>query len=331
MAVAAKAASSTTSKRRRNRHVEGTKPSTRIRCDSTEHSRRTRRRVLSGYPGSITGNAYGGTVQAPSETLASEATSFRTDEREPRADLYWLIDADNFFYRDDQDGAWARHTLIRLLRDCTSLFGDVSRVAIRLYGGWQQGGLATTGASKIRQTMALAFPFPLVLDGKIIHGTWDLAQSLLSHPHIQFGDTLRERQAPPRLRLAKAPCPDGCAGAVDTCPPRLLQKMTRAGSKVCPTIGCEVRTAEMFTTREQKQVDTLLTADLLQLASLAHPAIVCLSDDTDFVPGLIASSIQSAPVAFANLEHPYDQATRDLLANLGVRQLNIAIDSEEMA
>ena len=91
MAVAAKAASSTTSKRRRNRHVEGTKPSTRIRCDSTEHSRRTRRRVLSGYPGSITGNAYGGTVQAPSETLASEATSFRTDEREPRADLYWLI------------------------------------------------------------------------------------------------------------------------------------------------------------------------------------------------------------------------------------------------
>ncbi|SMO85454.1 hypothetical protein SAMN06266982_1265 [Propioniciclava tarda] len=237
--------------------------------------------------------------------------------------LYCLIDADNFFASSATEPE-IRHLLMQLIESCQRRFGGFERVHLRLYGGWMAAGALTQRASQVAQLVSAAFPLPMALpDRTVLRGDWELAHSLLSNPSIRFEDTWRRRASVPRLRLAKSPQPDGCVSGGPQCPAAILRHITRAGSKTCPVVGCGVRSDEMFLTAEQKQVDTMMTADLLDIARLEQNRVVCVSDDTDFVPGLVAASHASSRVGYCNLDHSYDQDTRSTLATLQIQQVSL--------
>lgn len=240
------------------------------------------------------------------------------------ADLHCLVDADNFF-QDATSVEVARHQLMELMRACQSRLPEFSTVRVRLYGGWLEGGSLTQRASQIAQTMAAAFPLPMPLpDRTIVRGSWDLALALLDAPELRFEDTFRRRAAVPRLRLAKSPLPDGCISDPERCPAHVLKRITKDPLRVCGVDGCVVTSASMFLTAEQKQVDTMMTIDMLHAASLDRSSTVCVSDDTDFVPGLVAASRVSRRVAYCNLRHSYDDSVQQTLMDLGITRLHIS-------
>ena len=239
------------------------------------------------------------------------------------ADLHLLVDADNFF-KDATSVEAARHQLMELMRACQSHLPEFFSVRARLYGGWLEGGSLTQRASQIAQTMAAAFPLPMPLpDRTIVRGSWDLALALLDAPALRFEDTFRRRAAVPRLRLAKSPLPDGCVSEPERCPAHILKRITKDPLRVCGVDGCTITSASMFMTAEQKQVDTMMTIDILHSATLGI-STVCVSDDTDFVPGLVAASLVSHRVAYCNLHHSYDNSIHQTLTDLGITQLHIS-------
>lgn len=239
-------------------------------------------------------------------------------------DLYCLLDCDNFLSAGSTDTE-ARHLLMQLIESSRAVLGDFTRVHFRLYGGWHENGAVTQRASQVALLMSAAFPLPMAVGpGLIMRGDWELSNSLLGNPKIEFVNTWRRRTSTPRLRLAGSPLPNGCVSDLPNCPASILRKITKSSARTCPTDGCSVRSNEMFITSEQKQVDTLLTVDLLEIASMPdEPLLVCVSDDTDFLPGLVAVSAAAPRVAYCNSKHRYDPASRQMLAELGIKHISI--------
>lgn len=244
--------------------------------------------------------------------------------REPkRVALYCLIDADNFFSPTASEPEM-RHLLMQLIESSRYRLGSVETVHFRLYGGWLEGGALTQRASQVAQLVSAAFPLPMPLpDRSFLRGDWELAHSLLSNPSVRFENTWRRRASVPRLRLSRSPAPDGCASDRSHCPASLLRQITRSSTRTCPAAGCVVRSGDMFATAEQKQVDTMMTADLIELARDPRILVVCVSDDTDFVPALVAASYAGGRVGYCNLRHSYDEGVRNTLAELHIPQLSL--------
>jgi hypothetical protein len=237
--------------------------------------------------------------------------------------LYCLIDADNFFVPSAAEPE-IRHLLMQLIESSRNRLGSFGRVHFRLYGGWLEAGALTQRASQVAQLVSAAFPLPMPLpDRTLLRGDWELAHSLLSNPTVRFEDTWRRRASVPRLRLSRSPQPEGCASDRTQCPASILRQITRSSARTCPADGCAVRSGDMFLTAEQKQVDTMMTADLLEVARDPNSLVLCVSDDTDFVPGLVAASHASGRVGYCNLLHCYDEGVRNTLAGLQIPQVSL--------
>ena len=211
-----------------------------------------------------------------------------------------LIDFDNLMPPGDgQDVSPAQHRLLRCISEVLEQSPEIDFLQVRLYGGWRSGGLLSRRGSDVASILPQLDPFPSGrANGSILRGSLDLATSLIGQLGLEFDDTYRRRGSVPRLRLSGAAVPDGCSNHVaDECPARILKQFTRGPGRICPVTTCAVTAAEAFVASEQKMVDTLLTCDLLELAtdpSVRHIAVV--SADTDFVPPLLLARRRSEAV-----------------------------------
>jgi uncharacterized LabA/DUF88 family protein len=65
---------------------------------------------------------------------------------------------------------------------------------------------------------------------------------------------------------------------------------------ICPESTCRVVSADIMGKAEQKLVDTMLTADLIYLASNGSPDLCVVSSDDDLWPGIKSALILGARV-----------------------------------
>lgn len=208
----------------------------------------------------------------------------------PRGGL--LIDFDNLLPpRETVDGTSLRHTILRCVESMLVASPNLEHVDVRLYGGWREGGTLSRRGSEVAAAIQLADPFPIpLLATRLLRGTLELAVALHAAPSLTFEDTHRIRRRPPRLRLDSDFLATHCASADhQQCPARALRSFTRSPTKSCPADPCGVLAEQVFVVAEQKMIDTMIAADLLDLTGhnpgYTHVAIA--SADTDFLPPLI--------------------------------------------
>lgn len=218
------------------------------------------------------------------------------------ATVYALVDFDNLLPPYEEcTPEMLNVTLNELVDRILQTIPKAEQVFIRLYGGWMASGILSRRGSDISAAMSAVGLFPRIGDGSHrVRGSLTLADALVLTPHLRFADTSRRRLTPPRLRLAGNPLPNNCAGTSDSCPARILKKFTSKPSKECPVDGCTVLCTEAFVVQEQKMVDGMLICDLITLSDM-RPRVSCVvvSDDTDFVPGLVIAADRSDAVYWA--------------------------------
>lgn len=182
---------------------------------------------------------------------------------------------------------------------------DVRFVSIRLYGGWTELGSFSQSASQVAAHLLAVDPFPIPLDGRLVHGEIHLATGLSIDPTVEIGDLCRLRKGPPRIRLAGGPRPDACADH-ESCAAKALQRFTSKASRICPTEGCAVTAREAFATRQQKMVDTLMACDLLDFAhDVDVLAISVVTADTDLMPPLLHALVLGRQTILLQTNLPY--------------------------
>ncbi len=238
-----------------------------------------------------------------------------------------LLDYANLVSEEsERDSPLMSHLMIGLVRAISGLAPQIEHLEIRAYGGWLNEGIITSSASKAMRALEGANPFPVTHPARrhaLLHGEIRIVNTLLSLPHVEFGETYRMRKRPPRIRLAKSPVPDRCLADATSCPAAVLKRFTKSASKTCPTPDCSVTCGEAFMTFEQKMVDTMIACDLIEASQSADLALVAvLTCDTDFLPPLIyASSTASAQVAVVTPDRCWRSAHIEMLQRAGVRLL----------
>lgn len=203
-----------------------------------------------------------------------------------------ILDYSNVFPGRSDEDEFA--TSVQRLRSIAKAIIDrstASRVLLRLYGGWMQDGRAHSNAASRAQLLTTqADPFPVIADGRVVHGRLELATALLSFPEYVLPDTYRIRGAVPRLILRDGAAPKGCAAA-DTCPALILKRFTKGPRKLCPVSECPVTCKTAFVHAEQKMVDTHMAADILHAATAhEYEFVAVVSGDSDVVPPLLQAA-----------------------------------------
>jgi uncharacterized LabA/DUF88 family protein len=233
-----------------------------------------------------------------------------------------LVDFDNLFPSAVHESE-LRHVLMRLIELAAQAAPVETSVSVRLYGGWTASGTLSRRGSEVALVASQADPFPMIIRRNFVRGSVELAQSLRSEPSLVFEDTYRRRNAPPRLRLAASP-PDGCVDS-DGCPAKILVRFTKGPGRICPADSCSVSAGSAFTVHEQKMVDTMLSCDLLQGAPDPEvAAILVVSDDTDFVPPLLAAAqLCRGTIAVLAPNGTLGASAKRLLTSKGVQVLEL--------
>ena len=206
-----------------------------------------------------------------------------------------LVDFDNFMPpARTLEESEASHLLQATIRSMLEKSPELASINVRLYGGWRSSGLLSRRGSEVAGLLRAIDPFPIpISSARILRGRMELALSLVGHTSPEFDDTYRVRGSAPRIRLSQNPVPSGCASNQhDACPARILTKFTASRGRVCPIDKCAVTAEAAFLHAEQKMVDTLLSCDLIELASLSenYAQVAIASGDTDFVPPLVYAS-----------------------------------------
>lgn len=200
-----------------------------------------------------------------------------------------LVDLDNWHEADASRpiDATLREVVAEVTDKLLNVTPEAAFVSIRLYGGWTELGSLSQSASQVAEHLGAIDPFPIPVEGRLIHGEIHLATALSIDPTVEIGDLCRVRKGPPRIRLAGRPRPDACADH-ESCAAKALQKFTSKPTRVCPSEGCTVTAADAFSTRQQKMVDTLMACDLLDFAhDVDVLAISVVTADTDMMPPLL--------------------------------------------
>lgn len=200
-----------------------------------------------------------------------------------------LVDVDNFDeLRDVSDASLFASTLMRLIRAFLAACSQpIDQLIIRLYGGWYEGNVLTSRASRLAQLAAQADPFPVHHQGAFIAGMVELASGPIYAPGLVLPSTHRIRDTAPRMRQTPNFKDPSCCGD-SSCAAKRFARWSEGPRKVCPAEGCNVTYSQAFFGREQKMVDTMITVDLIELAVTRRMgAVVLVSDDTDFVPALL--------------------------------------------
>ena len=162
-----------------------------------------------------------------------------------------------------------------------------TRVATRFYGGWYDQHQLSSSAQALTRDIDNNFPSILALPtlgrGRTVPVSAELALALSISPTAELMNTYRIRSAPPSLRAQSYPFA-GCALGGSGCP--LLGTYQLVRKRRCPDPKCSVRLKDVITRPEQKLVDTMLTADLVYVATLWPSTVIVASNDDDLWPAI---------------------------------------------
>lgn len=193
-----------------------------------------------------------------------------------------LIDYDNVDYLERRSG------LDHVLRKAVSLFDDgslvLASVRVRLYGGWYEGGnltrLGQSLSAELRAVCPITYQSPHSSKPILLRG--ELATSILAAPRALVSNTFRKKGYPRNLKCEQRPwgsCVDN-----QNCPLGVIQKFFE--DEVCGASGCGVRPDEVLHKHEQKVVDSMMVADLIDYAASPGSIVGIVSRDDDVWPGI---------------------------------------------
>ena len=158
-----------------------------------------------------------------------------------------------------------------------------------------------------------------LLDGRRavrLRVTMEFARGLIGDT-VDFTHTYRRRSLPAGLRCATPPFAE-CGHEAD-CAVRGLTSFVNESK--CPHPQCEVTPRSILWRGEQKLVDSMLVADLIQLGRTASEVIVLVSSDDDMWPGLRAALLHNARVVHVTARTPrqYQSLTTKRYSRITVR------------
>lgn len=197
-----------------------------------------------------------------------------------------LIDYDNI------DTSERRLGLDHVLRKAVSLVDHPSlifnSVRARLYGGWYEGGrltrLGQSLSAELRTVSPIRYTKPNTSSPVLVRG--ELATAILAAPRTLITNTFRKKGYPRHLRCEQRPwlsCADNAC-----CPLVAMERFVSSG--YCDSVGCSVRPNDIMHKEEQKVVDSMIVADLIQYATESAPVLGVVSRDDDIWPGLFMAS-----------------------------------------
>lgn len=252
------------------------------------------------------------------------AVSLELAEVAVRKSALVLVDYDNLYPEPPADpSSLLRHDILSIADSLARVVPDVEVIQLRFYGGWVMNGLLSRQASELSSALSVADPFPSRHPARsgVLHGSVELALTLLAVPNIDLGDTVRPRRGLSHVRLSGAPVPAGCVKHPTSCPATILRRFTRRWSSRCSATGCPVTNRDGFIRLEQKMVDTMLTCDALHACDrLGLSALAIMSTDVDLMPCLLSvaqsgrTSIQVGPAS--GWGEPQREALRQIGAHL---------------
>lgn len=202
-----------------------------------------------------------------------------------------LIDFDNYFKKeiDSYSEGEIDFLLSRIISEVIQKTPDVEKITLRLYSGWYEEQHLSKKASVAMQLFSKINIFPIALKSKqkLIHGEVEFASELLQIPSFKWYHTFKERFGIPHLRINHDCISSTCEESKDICPVQILSNFTKSKSKFCKVPGCKTQQMDVFFSREQKMVDTLIACDIISLFEDPDIASIFLvSDDMDHLPSL---------------------------------------------
>lgn len=160
------------------------------------------------------------------------------------------------------------------------------RIAFRLYDGWYEKQSLTRKAQTISANVQSAYPDKKTLCDKT--GTFDaivnvdLAYSLRCEPGVHIWHTFRQHQRANLNVKCQVPSAVGCTAT--TCALTHLPALFSSGA--CPIPGCQVTSEALFVRNEQKMVDTMIVADMLESLLKKQAELAVVSSDDDLWPAI---------------------------------------------
>lgn len=211
--------------------------------------------------------------------------------------LFVLVDYDNLgdFRAARTLDAIIRHVESRIPND---FMEGIARVEVRLYGGWTTGRLLTRQAQTLSAEIQANFPATtqrLDQSGKLTTRilTVAFARSGLFLPSEDLSDTFMKGRPVRNIYIDQSGW-RGCASP-QTCQLAVVEKFLRDGQ--CDFCSCGVTTRDLLRRNEQKQVDTLLVADMAELAlRQGAKRVAVVSSDADMWPGVLICLTAGAAV-----------------------------------
>lgn len=201
-------------------------------------------------------------------------------KRESRMICRILIDYDNLLKSQKESGIL--DIVTRIITQC-ELQDDKSQIRcdVRVYGGWYEGDRITRIAQDLTIEIQRDFPHSLRINDIFISLTAELAMAMLEEPDHHLFNTYRIKGKPRNVHVEK-PEDIGCTDP--NCLLPLVKKMLRTGK--CTKSGCSVSVKNLLYRVEQKIVDTMMTCDLIYVATDPCDTVVLVSGDDDFLPPL---------------------------------------------
>lgn len=230
--------------------------------------------------------------------------------------LFVLVDYDNLgdFRKAKTLDAVIRHVESRI----PSAFIDgVSRVEMRLYGGWTIGRLLTRQAQALGAEIQANFPATtqrLDQSGKLVTRilTVAFARSGLFLPSEDLADTFMPGRSVRNVQIDQSGW--RLCASPQRCHLAPLESFLRDGQ--CNFGSCGVSTRDLLRRNEQKQVDTLLVADMAELAlRQGIKKVAVVSSDADMWPGVLLCLTAGASVCHIHTS-PGSVTKPTLMANL---------------
>jgi hypothetical protein len=188
-------------------------------------------------------------------------------------------------------------TLHRLVLDViaavpSAVSTSAARAHIRFYGGWDTfNSTATQRAQSLAAQIVGVLPLLLPATAarpQPLTVTAELARSSYWLPHFPLLDTYRPRNPGQTIRPVR---PSSCGFAHCTLQHGLSILTAYQCSPACP-----VSPLQSIVKDEQKQIDTLMVADLIHSSMTTSEPLVVVSSDDDLWPGIFAAISLRVPI-----------------------------------
>ncbi len=182
----------------------------------------------------------------------------------------------------------------------------------RLYGGWFENESLTRRAQNLSSEIQRDFPSTIRWSGGTRTGTCvaqvEMAYALEIEPARKLTHTFRVRPFDAKIRCrlnliskcTQSPCPTAAIAAF-------------FNDKKCITQRCYMTPGDFLEKEDQKLADTMLTADLIYLATHGKSDLAVVSSDDDLWPGIQTALLSGARVM--HLHTHKERQTRQSYSN----------------